>query len=108
MAPFRKSVACVSCDALGDFYQPVAASTFCQKCPANTMRYVGAHAGVNKSSCQCSQGAHILPRLAAASPVCHGPRLLQATTPYKARPARWAHCHFPLHVLFVVRARACV
>ena len=51
-------LACVSCDALGSFYQPDKGRTTCEFCAVNTQRYVGILSGANKTACQCKEGAN--------------------------------------------------
>jgi hypothetical protein len=48
---------CISCDSLGDFYQNQPGQTACVACAVNTQRYNGVLSAVNKSSCQCKEGA---------------------------------------------------
>ena len=48
---------CISCDSLGDFFQELLGQTSCQACPTNSRRYVGVLGALNRSSCQCKEGA---------------------------------------------------
>ena len=48
---------CLSCDVLGDFYQEQEAQVSCEPCAENAQRYIGVLSAVNKSSCQCKNGA---------------------------------------------------
>ena len=48
---------CVSCDALGSYYQPAQGSTACVICATHTQRYVGVLSAANKTACQCKEGA---------------------------------------------------
>ena len=48
---------CISCDALGDFYQDQPGQSSCLRCPKHTQRFVGVLSATNASSCQCREGA---------------------------------------------------
>ena len=80
---------CVSCDALGSYYQPAQGSTACVICATHTQRYVGVLSAANKTACQCKEGAaHARTRLL---PQARG-RCLCATTLHSLQARLCACC----------------
>ena len=60
---------CINCDSLGDFYQEMQGQTSCQVCAAHTQRFIGVLSALNRSSCQCKEGAtSVRPRYSMVAP----------------------------------------
>jgi hypothetical protein len=55
--PEEGQFSCINCDSLGNAYQEQEARSFCHLCASNTQRYVGVLSALNRSSCQCKEGA---------------------------------------------------
>jgi hypothetical protein len=55
--PEEGQFGCINCDILGND-QEHEAQTSCIFCAANTQRYVGVLSAMNRSSCQCKEGAN--------------------------------------------------
>ncbi len=76
---------CISCDSLGNFFQELQEQTSCQSCAAGTQRYVGVLSALNRSSCQCKEGARACAICSHASSGRRWPSPLRVCAGYYTR-----------------------